>query len=128
MRNIKIVFQCIGAVFFVALLSFGVFGTYLERNPEKAAAYALGSMTVDPNASYYDQAMQMIRGYTTASGAMDDASEQLAEMQELQDEGFERRSTEFMEDRYGSPGDSGGDESSYDSSAEPFSDSSDEGE
>lgn len=118
MRNIKIVFKCVVGLFFAALLSFGVFGTYLQHNPEKAGAFAMATMTVDPNASYFEQAMQTANAYTSASTAMAEVSAQLDEMIENQEQA--------REDMMAGGGSSY--ESSFEGSSESYEDTSYEGE
>jgi hypothetical protein len=135
MRNAKIVFQCITGLFFIGLLSIGIGGTYLQLNPEKAAAYALGSMTVDPKAGYFEQAMQMISGYSSVNSEMDKARAELADLRNLSDEDLQQRREEFIEERYGPLGESDQSaeysaniDNSYESSPDSSSDSSYEGE
>jgi hypothetical protein len=104
LRSIKLL---VSAAFTLAMLAWiligGVGGAYLGRNPDKAGAYAFGTMNVDPKASYLDQAGQMIEGYKAADKAMGEIKKI---DQEAADEEFSRRSHEFIEERYGPLGES----------------------
>lgn len=66
MNPVRTIFKVIGAVWLIAILAIGVGGTYLEHNPEAAAAYALGTMNVDPKAGVFQQAGQLAKGVSAA--------------------------------------------------------------
>lgn len=53
----------------------GMTGVYLQHNPDKAAAVALGSMSVDQEAGFMDQVSQFIWGAQQADAAMQVAAE-----------------------------------------------------
>lgn len=72
-NSIRILFKVIGAVFVIGMIAIGIGGTYLERNPEEAAAYAVATMGVDRDAGMLDQAGQMIDNYGDARRAIADA-------------------------------------------------------
>lgn len=73
MNSIRILFKVIGAVLVIGMVAIGIGGTYLERNPEEAAAYAVATMGVDRDAGMLDQAGQMIDNYGDARRAIADA-------------------------------------------------------
>ncbi len=110
LRSIKLI---IGITVSLAVLAWiligGVGGAYLSSNPDKAAAYAFGSMNVDPNAGFLEQAGQMIQGYKQADKSLTELKQIEAEA-EAADEGFSRRSHEFIEERYGPLSETSGDE------------------
>ena len=97
-RQIKLL---LSVVFSLALVGWilvgGVGGAYLSSNPDKAAAYAIGTMQVDPKAGYVDQAQQMIKGYQNSEKLV---GELTAAEQEVRDAEFSRKSAGFLEDRY----------------------------
>ena len=72
-NSIRILFKVIGAVFVIGMIAIGIGGTYLERNPEEAAAYAVATMGVDSDAGMLDQAGQMIDNYGDARRVIADA-------------------------------------------------------
>ena len=79
MNPVRTIFKVIGAVWIIAILAIGIGGTYLQRNPEAAAAYALGTMNVDQKAGVLKQAGQLVEGVA-------EAQEGLAEMREMERE------------------------------------------
>jgi hypothetical protein len=66
MNPVRKIFKVIGAIWLIAILVIGIGGTYLQRNPDAAAAYALGTMNVDPKAGVFKQAGQLAEGVETA--------------------------------------------------------------
>lgn len=70
MNSIRTIFKLIGAVWLIAILVIGIGGTWLGRNPEAAAVYALGTMNVDPKAGVVGQAGQLAQGVAAAHDGM----------------------------------------------------------
>lgn len=66
MIPVRTIFKVIGAVWLIAILVIGIGGTYLQHNPEAAAAFALGTMNVDPKAGVFQQAGQLAKGVSEA--------------------------------------------------------------
>jgi hypothetical protein len=100
--NIRLVFSIMVLMGIVAV---GGVLTYIEHNDDQAAAIALGSMAVDPEAGKLEQATQLIVGVGAASAAIDDIK------RDRVTEEFSHRS-DFGENRYGRPVESSsGDES-----------------
>ena len=113
-RIIKLVFSF---VVLIAIIGIGGGFAYMEHKPESAAAYALGTMAVDPKASYLDQARQMIHGYKAADQAIEDTKTAQAK-----DDEFAERSQGFIHDRYGALDDGSGHGSdAYGSDPDPVS-------
>lgn len=66
MNPVRTIFKVIGVVWLIAILAIGIGGAYLQHNPEAAAAYALGTMNVDPKAGVFRQAGQLAEGVAEA--------------------------------------------------------------
>jgi len=62
----RTVFKVIGVIWLVAILVIGIGGTYLQHNPEAAAAFAIGTGNVDPKAGVFKQAGQLAQGVASA--------------------------------------------------------------
>lgn len=108
LRSIKLLVSITFSLAFLAwILIGGVGGAYLSSNPDQAGAYALGTMNVDPKASYLDQAGQMIEGYRQADKSLTELKKL---EQDAADEDFSRKSQEFVEERYGPLSETSGDE------------------
>ena len=71
----RTVFKVIGVIWLVAILVIGIGGTYLERNPEAAAAFALGTTNVDPKAGVFKQAGQLAQGVAAAREGLEEMRE-----------------------------------------------------
>ena len=66
MNPVRTIFKVIGAVWLIGILAIGIGGTYLQNNPEAAAAFALGTMNVDPKDNVLRQAGQLVEGVAEA--------------------------------------------------------------
>jgi hypothetical protein len=66
MNPVRTIFKVIGAVWIIGILVVGIGGTYLQHNPEAAAAFALGTMNVDPKDNVIKQAGQLAEGVAEA--------------------------------------------------------------
>lgn len=75
MKPVRTIFKVIGAMWIVAVLAIGIGGTYLQHNPEAAAAYALGTMNVDPKANVVKQAGQLADGISAAHEGLEELRE-----------------------------------------------------
>ena len=64
-----------GVIWLVAILAIGIGGTYLEHNPDAAAAFALGTTNVDPKAGVFKQAGQLAQGVAAAREGLEEMRE-----------------------------------------------------
>jgi hypothetical protein len=75
MNPVRALFKVIGVIWLVAILVIGIGGTYLERNPDAAAAFALGTTNVDPKAGVFKQAGQLAQGVAAAREGLEEMRE-----------------------------------------------------
>lgn len=102
MNSVRLVFKLVGAVWLIAVLAIGIGGTWLERNPEAAGAYALGAMNVDPKANPLKQAGQLAEGAAMARdglAAMHDLERSRAKWEQSADK--RRKYQELREEGWG---------------------------
>jgi len=75
MNPVRTIFKVIGVIWLVAILAIGIGGTYLEHNPDAAAAFALGTTNVDPKAGVFKQAGQLAQGVAAARDGLEEMRE-----------------------------------------------------
>ena len=81
MNPVRTIFKVIGAVWIIGILVVGIGGTYMQHNPEAAAAFALGTMNVDPKDNVLRQAGQLVEGVAEAREGLASLGEMEREQQ-----------------------------------------------
>lgn len=89
MNPIRIVFTCIGGLVMIGILAVGLGGAYLTHNPDEAAAYAAGTMSVDPDAGVVDRTRQMAGGYSRARAAIEEMEDDEASFSAAAPDGWD---------------------------------------
>jgi hypothetical protein len=71
MDLIRNFFRGLGCLWLVAIVTIGVGGTMLQRNPEQVVAVAAGAMSVESDASIHEKARQAAEGYHDTRAMLD---------------------------------------------------------